>query len=136
VGSLIWDERPEFDERHEAWQPGGPILKLEFARISESRKGALTLVIDRESGSDCVTADAVSTRRNRDDAIADLRCRERTVVRRMGYYFRDGSRICQPDAPDTIAPWAAEKGFDVVVWTGLPSNPGRMSHAVARCLNQ
>ena len=121
-GSLIWDERPEFDKQHGSWQADGPVLRLEFSRISESRKGALTLVIDSEHGSDCQTSYAVSNRKNPDDAIADLRCREGTVMRRMGYYFRDGSRRCEPEVPDTIAPWAAEKGFDVVVWTGLPSN--------------
>lgn len=121
-GSLIWDERPEFDEQHEEWQADGPVLKLEFSRISESRKGALTLVIDNANGSECRTSYAISTRRNPDDAIADLRCREGTVMRRMGFYFRDGSRRCEPKVPATIPPWAAEKGFDVVVWTGLPGN--------------
>lgn len=121
-GSLIWDERPEFDKHHEEWLPDGPVLKLEFSRISGTRKGALTLVIDGGNGSACVSAYAISTRKNPDDAIADLRCREGTVMRRMGFYFRDGSRTCEPDVPDTIAPWAAEKGFDVVLWTGLPGN--------------
>ncbi|MGO7997852.1 hypothetical protein ACC734_36110 [Rhizobium ruizarguesonis] len=121
-GSLIWDERPEFDKHHEEWLPGGPVLNLEFSRISESRKGALTLVIDNDHGAACETQYAVSTRKNPDDAIADLRCREGTIIRRMGYYFADGSRTCDPQVPETIGPWAAEKGFDVVVWTGLPSN--------------
>ena len=121
-GSLIWDTFPEFDKHHEEWLPDGPVLKLEFLRISESRKGALTLVVDTVRGSECKSSYALGVRRNPDDAIADLRCRQGTVMRRMGYYFRDGSRTCQPDIPDTIAPWAAEKGFDVVVWTGLPSN--------------
>ena len=38
---------------------------------------------------------------------------------RMG---RDGSRTCAPPVPDAVAEWAAEKEYDVVVWTGLPSN--------------
>lgn len=121
-GSLIWDERPEFDSHHEEWTSGGPVLQLEFSRISESRKGALTLVIDKDHGAACETNYAVSTRKNPDDAIADLRCREGTVMRHMGYYFADGSRTCDPQVPETIAPWAVENKFDVVVWTGLPSN--------------
>src|SRR5262245_9226344 len=121
-GSLIWDERPEFDENHGEWLPDGPVLKLEFSRISETRKGALTLVIDSDNGSDCVSAYAMSTRRNPDDAIADLRCREGTIMRRIGFYFRDGSRSCEPHVPETIVTWAAGKKFDVVVWTELPGN--------------
>ena len=121
-GSLIWDKRPEFDAHHEEWLPGGPVLQLEFSRISESRKGALTLVIDNEHGTACETSFVVSTRKNPDDAMADLRCREGTIMSRIGYHFADASRTCSPEVPGTIAPWAADKGFDVVVWTGLASN--------------
>ncbi|BAV50373.1 Uncharacterized protein MLTONO_5471 [Mesorhizobium loti] len=121
-GSLIWDVRPEFDNYHDEWLPDGPVLPLEFSRISESRKGALTLVIDPQNGAPCTSAYALSTRSNPDDAIADLRCREGTIMRRIGFYFRDGSRRCEPPVPDTIAPWADGKGYDVVIWTGLPSN--------------
>ena len=27
-----------------------------------------------------------------------------------------------PEVPETIAPWALENDFDVVIWTGLQSN--------------
>lgn len=121
-GSLIWDSRPEFDERHGPWEADGPVLKLEFSRVSTSRRGALTLVIDNENGSECVVSYTLSNRSNPADAIADLRCREGTVMRRIGYYFRDGSQKCDLQLPDTIADWAIKKGLDVVIWTGLPSN--------------
>jgi hypothetical protein len=65
---------------------------------------------------------ALSKRKNPDDAIADLRCREGTIMRRMGFYFADNSQACDPPVPATIPPWAANKKIDVVVWTGLPSN--------------
>jgi len=121
-GSLIWDVRPEFDQYHDKWQPDGPVLPLEFSRISESRQGALTLVVDPQHGVRCTVAYALSTRSNPDDAIEDLRCREGTIMRHMGFYFRDGSQTCAPPVPGSIATWAADKGYDVVVWTGLPSN--------------
>lgn len=121
-GSLLWDKRPEFDEHHEPWQFDGPELPLEFSRVSSSRKGALTLVIDSVHGAQCRSAYAISTRRDPDDAIADLRCREGTVMRHMGVYFREGRRRGQPPIPESIPPWANELGIDVVVWTGLPSN--------------
>lgn len=57
-GSLIWDERPEFDSHHEEWTSGGPVLQLEFSRISESRKGALTLVIDMGRHAKLITPSA------------------------------------------------------------------------------
>ncbi|RFC63902.1 hypothetical protein [Mesorhizobium denitrificans] len=73
-GSLIWDKRPEFDDLHGEWKPEGPVLKLEFSRISssETRKGALTLVIDNHYGQDCTVKYALSTRKHAADAIALL----------------------------------------------------------------
>ena len=121
-GSLLWDRHPKFDGHHDNWQSDGPILPLEFSRISTSRRRALTLVIDSDNGTDCRVAYTVSTRRCPEDAVSDLRCREGTVMKRIGFYFADGSRRCEPDVPGTIAPWAREKRFDVVVWTGLLSN--------------
>jgi hypothetical protein len=120
-GSLLWDQRKEFDKQHEPWQPDGPYLKIEFSRISDSRGGALTLVIDT-NGNSCRSAYAISRRTDPDDAIADLRWREGTVMRNIGSYFRDGSRHGLPDIPETIPPWAELHDLDVVVWTGLPSN--------------
>ena len=119
---MLWDERKEFDQQHEPWQYDGPVLELEFSRISDSRGGALTIVIDTKNGDACRSAYAISRRNDPDDAIADLRCREGTVMRRMGLYFGDGSRRGIPEIPETIPPWAEFHKFDVVVWTGLRSN--------------
>lgn len=122
-GSLIWDKRSDFDDWHDDWQNEGPLLDLEFSRISgKTRKHALTLVIDSENGVPCPAQFALSKRKKPEDAIADLRCREGTIMRLMGFYFADNSRVCVPPVPTSIAPWAAAKGIDVVVWTGLPSN--------------
>lgn len=121
-GSLLWDKRPEFDEHHGAWQFDGPELPLEFSRIStKSRNGALTLVIDANGGL-CRSAYAFSHRRNPDDAITDLRCREGAKLQDIGFYFRDRTRRGQPPVPETIPPWSDQLGIDVVVWTGLSSN--------------
>lgn len=122
-GSLIWDERSDFDDWHDKWEDDGPVLDLEFSRISgKTRKHALTLVIDRENGVPCRVQFAFSKRRNPEDAIADLRCREGTIMKRIGYYFADNSQKCALVVPDTIVSWAKDKKIDVVVWTGLPSN--------------
>lgn len=121
-GSLIWDVRPEFDSFHEGWLSDGPELKLEFSRISESRKRALTLVIDEQCGEVCRVAYALSKRKRLDDAVCDLRCREGTILERIGYVFVGNGGSGVPKVPDTIEPWAKKKKLDVVVWTGLQSN--------------
>jgi hypothetical protein len=79
-GSLLWDSRPEFDSQHGPWDPNGPILPIEFCRVSETRGGALTLVIDDQFGAACTCKFSISARNNPDDTISDLRCREGTTL--------------------------------------------------------
>jgi hypothetical protein len=128
-GSLLWDPRLDFDDNKGPWQYDGPQLPIEFSRISETRGGSLTLVIDEEHGSPCRVAYAVSKRGNLDDAIADLRCREGTVLARIGYYLSDNSREQSRSkaVSATIATWARTKGLSAVVWTDLKSNFHRKS---------
>ncbi len=123
-GSLLWDVRPEFDDRHEAWDFDGPELKIEFSRASHSRRGALTLVIDAMHGAACRVAYAKSRRTDPEDAICDLRSREGTTRSNIGFIFADGSRqqSRDPSALGSIDAWAKTKKLDVVVWTDLGSN--------------
>ncbi|RWP52104.1 hypothetical protein [Mesorhizobium sp.] len=92
-GSLIWDKRPEFDETC-PWEDDGPALKLEFSRISDTRKGAMTLVIDTDYGQQCIVQYALSSRANPADVVADLRCRE-GKLKQTGSY----SLACRRPAP-------------------------------------
>lgn len=123
-GSLLWDTRSEFDDQRESWQHEGPELKVEFSRVSQSRRGALTLVIDPKNGAPCRVAYALGKRRDPEDAICDLRCREGTTRSNIGFLFADGSRQQgrEPDSLEAIRAWAATKKLDVVVWTDLGSN--------------
>lgn len=123
-GSLLWDTRPDFDLHHGPWEVGGPLLPIEFTRVSETRGGALTLVIDHQFGATCCCAFSISTRENPDDAISDLRCREGTTLANIGYYFVDGTRQ-QSRANASLVSlnvWAHSESIDVVIWTDLASN--------------
>lgn len=123
-GSLLWDKKADFDDHHGDWQLDGPHLKLEFSRVSKTRNDALTLVIDTTNGSSCQVAYTFSKHINPDDAISDLRCREGTSIKHIGFYFSDGSRIQSHDDESlgAITAWASNNKIDVVVWTGLSSN--------------
>lgn len=124
-GSLIWDERPEFDAHHGDWQADGPELPIEFSRVSwKTRGGALTLVIDERNGAKCIVSYAISTRVDPKDAIGDLRSREGTTHKNIGVLATDGSGNQCSDATTAsiIEIWAKAKGLDVVVWTDLRSN--------------
>ncbi len=123
-GSLIWDpgDLPIQGE----WLAGGPILPLEFSRISTSRNRALTLVIDPDNGVMLPTCFARSSETDLDKAIGALRDREGNPSRQnIGYVnVTAGTARCTvwPKAKETIEQWARNAGFDAVVWTDLPSN--------------
>lgn len=85
----------------------------------------MTLVLDYRNDNLCQVAYAVSKRKNPNDAICDLRSREGTVLKNIGFYFADGSREPQSrerEALKSIRHWASENKMDVVIWTDLASN--------------
>lgn len=125
-GSLLWDKREEFEKHIGIWnEKNGPELEIEFSRISSSRDGALTLVVDEQNGTPCKVAFAFSKRTDPQEVICDLRCREGTTLANIGYYFRDSKKTNAKDGSKShvsITTWAEESGVDVVVWTMLKSN--------------
>ena len=119
-GSLVWDPRDLQIEG--SWQTDGPLLPVEFARISQG--GRLTLVLYPYT-SEVQTLWAYAAHRDLQQAIEDLRKREETSTNHIGFLsIRDKSSRCNviQDILPHIRHWAEEKGLDAVVWTDLPSN--------------
>lgn len=122
-GSLLWDGGAEFDAQHEPWRSDGPLLNLEFSRISRSRGGALTPVIDADNGAPTRVAWCLARRNDPAQVIEDLRAREGSPARLIGRLCRNGPAHGRDAvACAAIHSWAAQCGLDVVVWTDLPSN--------------
>ena len=123
-GSLLWEGGAEFDRWHDEWRFDGPLVKLEFSRVSDSRLGALTLVIDPQHGSPTSVAWCLSKRKDPDDAVADLRCHEGCTVRHIARLRLPVANhdIEQREGSEQIAAWAQVRKLDAVVWTALPSN--------------
>ena len=123
-GSLLWEGGGTFDTWHEPWQDNGPVLSLEFSRVSASRDGALTLVIDPENGVPVRVAWCLSRRRTIGKAIEDLRQREQTPNRdSVGWHAMGGHGNCHdPGSLAAIRVWANERSLGFVVWTDLRSN--------------
>ena len=123
-GALIWDPRDL--PREGIWQDDGPDLRIEFSRISKD--GRLTLVIDPSDGSPVRTKYVLSPRTSLDDAIEDLRSREGTSTRWIGWVNVVGGTSSNKDWRDqihvhsTIACWSKEKRFEGAVWTALLPN--------------
>jgi len=123
-GSLLWDDRPEYDNYHGPWYFDGPVLRLEFTRISVARKKALTLVLEEELGAQCRVAYTVSKRDSPAKAIEDLQEREKASAKEVGVYLPhdDPEGLSQANVPLAITQWADQTDFDAVIWTGLPNN--------------
>jgi hypothetical protein len=123
-GSLLWEGGAEFDKWHDPWEYDGPTLKLEFSRISDSRLGALTLVIDEDHGTPTCVAYCLSKRANLDDAVCDLRSREDTTAEKIGrLVVTPKVAVSTESEPESrILAWARQKRIDRVVWTALKTN--------------
>lgn len=122
-GSLLWEGGDAFDQWHGPWRFDGPVLKIEFGRVSSRRLGALTLVIDAQYGSPIQVAWCLSKRASLDDAASDLRAREETTIDRVARLELKRSGDLVTDEPAaTIATWTKAKRLDAVVWTALGGN--------------
>jgi hypothetical protein len=115
-GSLTWDQR-ELPTSGD-WQKGGPILPIEFSRISSD--GRLTLVIDEENGVPVQTRYAQSRSGTLEHAIEDLRKREGTSKSMIGVVSKTINNA--KAGSDAVKAWDADQKWDAVIWTGLPSN--------------
>ena len=93
----MWEGGKEFDRWHDEWRGNGPTLELEFSRISASRLGALTLVVDSEHGVANTVAWCLKARKDPQDAVADLRRREGTSMLNIG------SLVLADPRPEVIA---------------------------------
>ena len=124
-GSLIWDPRelPHYGP----WKAGGPTLPIEFSRVSGD--GRLTLVID-SSGPQVPTRFALSPRVDVSDAVEDLRRREGTIRKCIGFFIVGcGASSIQQypkhvDVDAVIRDWCVAQQLDACVWTALTSNFG------------
>ena len=120
-GSLLWDTRPKFApfmSQCGPWQRGGPSLPLEFSRMSKSRGGALTLVVDPNNGTETIVSYCISARSESCAAIEDLRLREGpTRLEWIGSFRKSFEQLPYFHA---IRTWATSQGLDDVVWTALP----------------
>ncbi|HZP69875.1 MAG TPA: hypothetical protein VFB29_08025 [Pseudolabrys sp.] len=133
-GSLVWN-RGDLAIAN-AFEPNGPVLPIEFSRISGD--GRLTSVIDEAVGAACATHAASSPFDELDLALQNLWIREGPRGEKLPLDVRQHGRVgfidCRsghasakalerhPHAVETIAAWAAERGYDAAIWTALDSN--------------
>lgn len=111
-GSLVWNPEELSKYLSCGWQPDGPWLPVEFARVS--RNGRLTLVIEEQSAPVQVLW-AEMRIRTLAAAVEALRLREGCAASAVGVYPGSENR----PGYRGIADWAGTMGFDHVIWTAL-----------------
>jgi len=119
-GSLVWC--PGSLRIRTRWRPDGPILPIEFARISQDER--LTLVIHPGSA-DQPTYWAFSECTTVEEARENVRARENSRLGDIHYVLRDDKAMegVPPEIANRVKKWLARQpDIQGVVWTGLPSN--------------
>lgn len=119
-GSLIWC--PGNLRIRTRWRCDGPILPVEFARIS--RDGRLTLVI-HDGAEPQQTYWALSAFDDLEVAKRNLKEREKANGKHIHYLTLDGksASAVTPVVRQRIHDWlVGQKDVDAAVWTGLPTN--------------
>ncbi|RTZ09368.1 hypothetical protein [Flavobacterium sp. GSP6] len=118
-GSLIWQPKDLAFNKEFGWKPDGPILPIEFARISND--GRLTLVIT-EKGTEITTLYALSNYHDLHEAIFNLAVREGSGKKSIGYYDKNNNAFFSTNLniKSNIEKWIEQTDFDAVIWTDLP----------------
>lgn len=116
-GSLIWQPKELAYNKSFGWKKEGPILPIEFARISKD--GRLTLVIT-ENGTKVTVLYTLSNNESLDEAILNLAIREGSGRKSIASYDKNngvflGDFIFKKE----IKEWIKNTGFDAVIWTNL-----------------
>ena len=119
-GSLIWQPKELAYNKTFGWQKDGPILPIEFARISKD--GRLTLVIT-ENGTEVPVLNTISNYHNLEEAILNLAVREGSGRNSIGSYDRIKDVFSSKfPIENEIKNWIKNTDFDAVIWTDLEEN--------------
>ena len=124
-GSLLWNS-DELDLQIQ-WKKTNIKLPLNFSRISDNGKGRLTLVIDNKDGVLNPIYYAITKTTNLNQAIQNLKIREKTITNYIGYINlkNDSSRYSDRLSKNDIQlfrSFALRHKIDAIVWTDLFPN--------------
>ena len=122
-GSLIWDLENLAPHVTGAWEmTAGPILPMEFSRISPKRKMGLVVCLDPTVGVPCPTHVIASKSNDISTVAAHLQARERAPAALIGAYHPRLQHGRMPEVVKTVQVWCAQNGWDGAVWTDLEPN--------------
>lgn len=120
-GSLIWEPKYLNYDKQLGWINDGPILPIEFARISKD--GRLTLVITENGCLNRTFYTLANSNISFEEAIENLRIREGKCNRKyIGFYKAETDEFHTDDFKykEEIRNWSKEKKIKNIIWTDLP----------------
>ena len=116
-GSLVWDPQELPIQRQ--WFNDGPVLPIEFTRISDDKR--VTLIIDTETNIQVRTLWALMLTNNLERARESLKIREGTPkIDKIHSVNIDYNGDEFPESK--IAEWLKSQQIDTAIWTGLSYN--------------
>ena len=124
-GSLLWDLDDLEPHVSGEWALNeGPVLPLEFVRVSPKRLQALSVVIDPGYGVPCQTSYTVSHKGEPLEAVHDLAARERADPLNIGFVdsWSGETRSKHDKITAQVTTWLNAKGYRGAVWTDLSGN--------------
>lgn len=125
-GSLIWDLDDLAPHVELPWaMGGGPLLPMEFSRISPKRKMGLVVVLDPDNGVPCPTHAIASVKTDIHSVADDLMRRERAKsIEQIGAVCMNTGfvRTKMPSVGEAVKVWCETVGARGAVWTDLPQN--------------
>lgn len=119
-GSLIWD--PGELKLQGRWRKDGPLLPVEFCRLSGGHRLTLALLSGAELQPTCW---ALSALPNLELALKNLREREKTFPEHIHHLTRNGETVKNtlPEVVQRIGSWLnSHPELDAALWTGLSCN--------------
>src|SRR5690606_39146691 len=117
-GSLVWQPKELKYDKSFGWEKDGPVLPIEFARISKD--GRLTLVIT-VNGTKVPTLYTLSEYTTIDEAVLDIAVREGSGRNSIGSYDKIKNKFFPKDfiCEYEIREWIGTRDLEGVIWTGL-----------------
>jgi len=111
-GSLIWS--PRALKSNNEWFEDGPLLPIEFTRISSDDR--VTLIID-EFANPIRTYWSTMKTQDMEEAIASLQEREKADFQFI--HWTTTHKKVKTKIEQTVMDWLEQKQLDAAIWTGL-----------------
>lgn len=116
-GSLLWQPKDLQFDKEIGWSENGPMLPIEFARISKD--GRLTLVITKDV-IEVKTYFAISNYKTLEEAVLNLAVREGCGRKQIGSYDKSKNTFSKEVFFEkNILDWINNTDINAVIWTNL-----------------